>query len=56
MNLFGWIYLILSVIGAFVGISEIGEPREPRTAASVSFSILFSGLLFWGLYVWGIRA
>lgn len=56
MTVFGWIYLVLSIIGGVVGIHEIGKPREPRTAANVSANILVSGLLFWGLYVWGIRA
>lgn len=55
MTLFGWVYLVFTIIGSIIIIHEIGKPREPRTAVDASVTLLISGLLFWGLYVWGIR-
>lgn len=55
MTLFGWIYLVLTVIGALVKINEIGKPRKPVTQIDAMVLLLVSGLMFWGLYAWGIH-
>lgn len=55
MNPFGWVYLILTIIGSLIIINEIGKPRKPRTAPEVITQLMISALLFWGLFVWGLR-
>lgn len=55
MTLFGWIYLVMSILGGIYVIGEIGKPREPKTAADASLSLLMGGLSFWALYVWGLH-
>lgn len=54
MTVFGWIYLVLTILGAMVQINEIGKPRKALTQQEVAAKLLFTGLLFWGLYAWGI--
>lgn len=55
MTVFGFIYVILTVLGGISAINEIGKPRKPVTAAEVSAKLLFSGLALWGLWVWGLH-
>lgn len=56
MTIFGWIYLILTVLGSIYTIGRIGKPRSPVTPPEATLALLFSGLLFWGLYVWGLAS
>lgn len=56
MTIFGWFYLILTVIGGLIKINEIGKPRKPVTQGEALVVVLTTGLLFWGLYVWGLHS
>jgi hypothetical protein len=56
MTVFGWFYLLLTIIGGLMKISEIGKPRKPVTQGDAMAVILMTGLLFWGLYAWGLHS
>lgn len=56
MTIFGWIYLLLTILAGVVTVNEIGNPRKPITPAEAASKLLFTGLLFWALYVWGLHA
>ena len=56
MTLFGWFYLVLTVLGALIKINDIGKPRGPVTQADAMGLLIVTGLLFWGLYAWGLQA
>lgn len=55
MTLYGWLYLIFSIIFALSQIILIDRPRKPLTREAVIGSIVGQGLGFWALYVWGIH-
>jgi hypothetical protein len=55
MTVFGWIYLVLTILGAFNTITEIGKPRKPVSQSEAAVKLLTSGLLFWALYAWGLQ-
>lgn len=56
MTIFGWIYLIFSLVYAVALINSIDKPRTPLTRETVIASLIGSGLSFWALYVWGIHS
>lgn len=51
---FGWLYLILVIGGVIYAISQIDEPREPRTRTEVIFNIFFSAFFVWGVFYVGV--
>lgn len=55
MNLFGWIFVVLTALGCISKINDIGKPRKPVTAAEASLGVLFNVLLVLALYHWGLR-
>lgn len=56
MTLFGWIYLVLMIIGSLQVINEIGKARKPLTSADAATKLLVGWLIFWALYAWGINS
>lgn len=56
MNIFGWVYLVLTVLGGISVINEIGKPRKPISQTEAAAKLLFSGLAFWALYAWGLTS
>lgn len=55
MTLYGWIYLVFSIIFAMSQIYGIDRPRKPLTRETVIGGIIGQALGFWALYAWGIR-
>lgn len=54
MSWFGWILLVLFVLGAAASVIQIGKPRDAITNRAALFIIGWNALLIWGLLAVGV--